>query len=440
MPQLTVTSEDTASAMDEIVSKLGQDAVILSTKRIGSKYEISATTDQVGALGPRRRRHESQKPETFMDIFSAASSNNAKNQDGHAVQSNAAQSTNMVDTQDSDEPELAHTSTYQRAPNGPRLVDTTPYSETKRGVKTSHLKKHKPSVMDALLAPPSGGDAWQLSEQIQELSAQMQAFERQLKGLVITETSLIDQSMGPSLALQLRQSGFSDQVIRRFSHSFKGKSIDEGRVAFMAALSQAISINCMDTLATSKVIVVTGGRGSGKTSFCGKLATLLLESNPATPIALGEFSGANPNPNNELRNQARLMNLPINKIHMANLDMTIQSMRGRVIIDCDADACEVEALLDALDQSITADSVVTFMTMPGTSSARAIASQCALTNRNGALIALTKLDECEIAAQEASAFCELDTKIAFLTASRSFIDRLAIASEDAMAQYLNENC
>ena len=80
------------------------------------------------------------------------------------------------------------------------------------------------------------------------------------------------------------------------------------------------------------------------------------------------------------------------------------------------------------------------MTMPGTSSARAIASQCALTNRNGALIALTKLDECEIAAQEASAFCELDTKIAFLTASRSFIDRLAIASEDAMAQYLNENC
>lgn len=427
MPQLTVTSEDTASAMDEIVSKLGQDAVILSTKRIGSKYEISATTDTVSALAPRRRRNEDQKPETFMDIFSAASSNDAKKQDGQT-----AQPTNIIDAQDGDDPELSHTSTYKRTQNGPRLVDTAPRTETKRGVK--------PSVMDALLAPPSGGDAWQISDQIQELFEQMQSFERHLKGLVITETSLIDQSMGPSLSLQLRQSGFSDQVIRRFGHSFAGRSIDEGRVAFMAELSQAISINCMDTLATSKVIVVTGGRGSGKTSFCGKLATLLLESDSLTPIALGEFSGANPNPNNELRNQARLMNLPINKIHMANIDMTIQSMRGRVIIDCDADACEVEALLDALDQSTTAGSVVTFMTIPGTSSARAIASQCALTNRNGALIALTKLDECEIAAEEASAFCELDTKIAFLTASRSFIDRLAIASEEAMAQYLNENC
>ena len=429
MPQLTVTSEDTASAMDEIVSKLGQDAVILSTRRIGSQYEISATTDQISNLAPRRRRRESEPAETFMDVFSAAHKSMGKSQTAKTIAHDE-----IVDQRAGSDVEKSNISQLPTPPS-PRPAGSEDYSSAPQ---TGY--KAKPSIMDALLSPPTGSDAWQISDQIQALAEQLQTFENNLKGLVITETSFIDQSMGPTLSLQLRQSGFSEKIIQRFSQSFVGKAPEIGRADFMKAISQTISVNCMDTLAASKVILVTGGRGSGKTSFCGKLATLMLETHPLTPISLGEFSGSNPNPNADLRNQARLMNLPINKINTANLDVTIESMRGRVIIDCDGDANEAKQLIKQLNMSEASGGIVQFMTIPGTSNARAITKQCEAANADGALIALTRLDECEIAAEEASIFCELDKKIAFLTASRSFIDRLAIASEEAMAQYLTENC
>lgn len=42
---LTVTAKDSSTAMDEIVSKLGTDAMIISTKRVETGIEITATSD-----------------------------------------------------------------------------------------------------------------------------------------------------------------------------------------------------------------------------------------------------------------------------------------------------------------------------------------------------------------------------------------------------------
>jgi len=42
---LTVTAKDSSTAMDEIVSKLGSDAMIISTRRVETGIEITATSD-----------------------------------------------------------------------------------------------------------------------------------------------------------------------------------------------------------------------------------------------------------------------------------------------------------------------------------------------------------------------------------------------------------
>ena len=45
MTQHKVLSDDSMTAMDEIARVLGQDAVILSTKKIGQKIEIIGSND-----------------------------------------------------------------------------------------------------------------------------------------------------------------------------------------------------------------------------------------------------------------------------------------------------------------------------------------------------------------------------------------------------------
>ena len=45
MTQHKVLSDDSMTAMDEIARVLGQDAVILSTKKIGEKIEIIGSND-----------------------------------------------------------------------------------------------------------------------------------------------------------------------------------------------------------------------------------------------------------------------------------------------------------------------------------------------------------------------------------------------------------
>ena len=47
MTTTTVIAKDTSSAMDDIMSKLGDDAVILSTKHKDGKVHMTATTENV---------------------------------------------------------------------------------------------------------------------------------------------------------------------------------------------------------------------------------------------------------------------------------------------------------------------------------------------------------------------------------------------------------
>ena len=41
----TVTAKDASTAMDEVIAKLGSDAMIVSTRRVENGVEITATSD-----------------------------------------------------------------------------------------------------------------------------------------------------------------------------------------------------------------------------------------------------------------------------------------------------------------------------------------------------------------------------------------------------------
>ena len=64
MTTTTVIAKDTSSAMDDIMSKLGDDAVILSTKHKDGKVHMTATTENISTT-PKRLKPSQQ----FSKIF-----------------------------------------------------------------------------------------------------------------------------------------------------------------------------------------------------------------------------------------------------------------------------------------------------------------------------------------------------------------------------------
>ena len=54
MTVLTVKAQDTATAMEEIVEKLGKDSFIIGTKKIGNEILVKATNS------PKKTTHSKQ--------------------------------------------------------------------------------------------------------------------------------------------------------------------------------------------------------------------------------------------------------------------------------------------------------------------------------------------------------------------------------------------
>ena len=67
MTQHKVLSDDSMTAMDEIARVLGQDAVILSTKKMGEKIEIIGSNDIKDVLKSNKKNH---KKTNFKELFS----------------------------------------------------------------------------------------------------------------------------------------------------------------------------------------------------------------------------------------------------------------------------------------------------------------------------------------------------------------------------------
>ena len=88
MTQHKVLSDDSMTAMDEIARVLGQDAVILSTKKIGEKIEIIGSNDIKDILKSNKKN---QKKHNFKELFSKVplSKNPSENKINSTIKNNS---------------------------------------------------------------------------------------------------------------------------------------------------------------------------------------------------------------------------------------------------------------------------------------------------------------------------------------------------------------
>ena len=194
-------ASDSASAMEEVVKKLGPDALIVSTSKRGNKVEIEATNSF------SKQQNKKDIGDNFSDVLHS-----------------------KID--------------FLREKQRNRI-----YSRTSNEFDTNNsgnsLNKQNQS-----------------SEMV-KLQGQIKQLQNMLSGMVITDEKGLNEKTGNSTALKLRQLEFTPEIVASLKPAYDGLSLDRGQSAFLKAFASKISCDEIEEIFKSSVIFILGPSGAG---------------------------------------------------------------------------------------------------------------------------------------------------------------------------------
>ena len=412
MTTITVSASDTAQAMDKIVERLGDDAMILETIKRDGRIEMIATDDTGHTPLPSPRGDMPDEAELAF----------AK----RPVNGRSANGLSAV--------EGGHTGIPQSKPVGGLDVNI--------GASTAFTDLLDQQMVETIKARST---ADHLTDRTASTSSQMDILDElrdlrsMLNGMMLTRPEGLDVTLGHAAPVRLQQAGFSPQVIYALHHHMTGLDHDNAVDAFIHALADRVIHNNARAVFDAKLVCVVGSSGSGKTTLATKIAAYFKENGISERITLASATGQGTGQNEDIKSYARLLNIRSTDFGIGELATAIQETSNRMIVDVDAGSSDALEAILAARQHLGRDRVSIVQAVPGGSSATMITHQCRLFQKLKPLIALTKLDECETRPAELSALALEGSGVGLLTGTTAIVGGIAIATTPILAQYLKEN-
>ena len=240
-------ASDSASAMEEVVKKLGPDALIVSTSKRGNKVEIEATNSF------SKQQNKNDIGDNFSDILHSK------------IDFLREKQRNRIYNKTSDD--------YDTGNTGTNLVNQNQSSEMAK-----------------------------VREQIKDL-------QNMLSGMVITDEKGLNEQTGNSVSLKLRQLEFTPEIVSSLKPAYDGLNIDRGLAAFIKAFANKIACEEIQDIFKSQVIFIVGPSGSGKTTLSAKLAARIMEDNKQMKPTLVSMESEVVNWREDLAHYSKLLNL-----------------------------------------------------------------------------------------------------------------------------------
>ena len=386
MTTITVTAADTAQAMDKIVERLGDDALILETVKRNGRSEMIATDSAEDTPAPLL---EESQPVAEMPVGL-----NLEIGGGSGF-------TDLFDQQ---------------------MINTV----RERGSAST-------STVDHLV-----GRAMDASENV-DILTELRSIRQMLDGMMITRPEGLDVTLGHAAPVRLHQAGFSSRAIQQLHHHMAGLDDDEAVASFINALAKKVIHRDAESVFDSRVVFVIGSSGTGKTTLATKIAAYFKENGISNRMMLAAATGPGISASEDIKSYARLLNMRAMQIGIDEVSTAIMETSNRLIIDVNATPEDTEAAIRQVTQRLGSNKVTVVQAIPGGSSATMIGHQCRLHHKLKPMIALTKLDECEAMPAELSALALDGTGVGLLTGTKSIVGGIAIATRPILAQYLQEN-
>ena len=369
-------ASDSASAMEEVVKKLGPDALIVSTSKRGNKVEIEATNDF----------STQQKQKDIRDNFS----------------------------------DVLHSKIdFLREKQRNRI-----YSRTS-------------NEFDASNSGNSSINQNQSSEMV-KLQGQIKHLQNMLSGMVITDEKGLNEKTGNSISLKLRQLEFTPEIVSSLKPAYDGLNIDRGLSAFVKAFANKLACDEIQDIFKSQVIFVIGPSGAGKTTLSAKLAARIMEENKQVKPTLVSTESQVVNRRDDLAYYSKLLNIPkLNYRLDQNCKSFTSICAGQKIVDLSLIAEESKYCVQNVREQLGATKVTTVLCLPSGSSRQLLNSQINTFKDFQPIIAFTKVDECQLYARELCVLANKNVKLGFMTGSKTILSSLALTESNVLATHLD---
>jgi flagellar biosynthesis protein FlhF len=386
MTTITVTAADTAQAMDKIVERLGEDALILETVKRNGRIEMIATDSSDDTTEPQpvmSQPDSAQRGQLDLEVGGGSGFTDLFDQQMiNKVRDRGAGSASTVD----------------------------------------HLVERAIDASNNL-----------------DMLTELRSIRQMLDGMMITRPEGLDVTLGHAAPVRLHQAGFSSRAIQQLHHHMVGLDDDEAVAAFINALAKRVVHRDAESVFDSRVVFVVGSSGTGKTTLATKIAAYFKEHGISERMMLTAATGPGISANEDIKSYARLLNMRTMQLGIGEVPTAIMETSNRLIIDVNASPEDTDAAIRQVIQRLGSSKVTVVQAIPGGSSATMIGHQCRLHHRLKPMIALTKLDECEAMPAELSALALDGTGVGLLTGTKSIVGGIAIATRPILAQYLQEN-
>ena len=373
-----IKAKDTASAMEKVVRELGEDCVILSTKKVNGQVSITASNSKK-AKDAVKKRYDKKK---FANIYKFNSGKlDIKN--------------NIINS-----------------PQKKLSEDTTS--------APSFLGTHYKDIIK------------------EEMGILLEKIDKKLENIYITDNY---KNYNFSNFLKLKQAGFTNKILEKLLDKNQNNSYEESRVNFFRKLSENLSSPFPERIFNSKLILVTGTSGSGKTTMAAKIASAIVDKLGRHNIVLAELCRNSKSASEDLKSFARLLNIPItNQLKNGDLsDTMILNDNAKIVVDLAGDIETGNKIIESLEARHGDNNICSILCLQSGSSTEMIENTWKKIKAQRPIIALTKSDECNLSSMAMSKIAELKGKVGLVSGTRSIVDSLLFTNSDILAKYMKEN-
>ena len=378
MTILTVRANDTATAMDEIVEKLGTESYILDTKKVGNEMLVKATNNPI-----------------------------KKSMNGKANQKNFSK---MMSKELSEK--FAGSGVIKEREQDP----------------VREISKHASHRSESDLTA------------IKAMNSELRALRSALDDMVLTDMAGLSPNLQSATKVKLQKAGFSSHVLQKFKASLSNIEYEDGKDHFLKALAAELADDDSDqAISDSRYIFVLGASGSGKTTLSAKFAARVAEDSNKRVVALGQLGAHQDLHMDNLKSFSRLINVPNINLNPENAVKKLVEIEQKVVVDVGIEATEALKIINTLKNRVATKKILTVLILPAGSSKHYIKRLAENFGDLKPLIACTKTDENIVSPEEFSMIAAHNFSIGYLTGTKSILKSLSFANQSFLAQYLKES-
>ena len=381
MKTQTFKAKDVKSAINLVNTEFGDKAIILSTKKNNGFVEVEASDNDEIIIDHQKKVEERKN---FSNVFLKELKSKSKNK--------------INDDQN----------------------------------KVSYLNKEDPLNKNQ----KTSNDSKEIFEKIRD---EITSLRKEINGMIVTDQSGISDELSHQTPIKLRQEKFSPEIINKLNYSFIGKNLEDGRVSFFRELSRKLASNDFSRILKSKNIFILGNSGSGKSTLAAKLASYLSDAKNTKKINFFEVTNSSTGHSDVLKSYSRVLGFNLSDYKSFDFKNYNDDSEWINIFDFSGEINFSVQKIKEIKNSFPSFDFCSILTVQSGSNSEMINGIAKKVQEVRPMVAITKLDECWVGAEEFSSLAIHNARIGMVTGTKVIINSIIEANENALTKYMKDN-